>query len=655
MIHLVDLVIAYASQTVLDHIGWHIGPNDRIGLVGNNGSGKSTLMKAIAGIHEPDEGQVVAAKSITFGYLPQDGVVHEGRSLLDETASVFGRERELQREERRLREELDREDDSTAEYRQKARRFGEIHDELVQLSAYEMESRIEKVLIGLGFRHEDLPRDCSEFSGGWQMRIALAKVLLQEPNMLLLDEPTNYLDLEARVFLEKWLKDYPNAVLLVSHDRHFLDQVVGRISEIHDGKITDYHCNYTRYLVEREERLERLRAQAERVAAERVRIEAFINRFRYKADKAAMVQSRVKMLEKLDKVEIPSVRKKINFRFPQPRRSGKIALEGIGLSARYGDGPEIFSGVDFKLMRGEKVALVGVNGAGKTTLIRLLAGVKDVASGELVRGYNIDMDYFAQEVHKQLDPEASVYETLSRSAPYDLVPRLRNLLGAFLFSGEDIDKKVAVLSGGERNRLALARMLLVPSNLLLMDEPTNHLDLDAKDVLLNALKRFEGTILFVSHDRYFLDNLATKVYAMEDGRLTVYPGTYSEFLDHLENRKTLDIAEHSKLAENVAAALEKDLSKEERVRKWKEDKQRQRERQRLERRVAELEEGIAAKERGAHNLLKQMAEPQYATNFTELEKLSELKEAIEKELAALTAEWEDLSLQLEELQEDSEP
>jgi len=647
MINLVNLSIGFGQQDVLRGLNWQIGPKDVVGLVGNNGSGKSTLMKIIGGLVEPDEGSVATPKGVTFGYLPQDGVVHRGRTLFDEAASVFEEVRALQREELELTERMAALPEDSEEYPRIARRYSEIHDLLLHRDAYRLEEKVEAVLSGLGFSHEERDRTCDTFSGGWQMRIALAKVLLAQPNLLLLDEPTNYLDLEAREFLEGWLKGYPHAVLLVSHDRFFLDQVVNRISEIHDGKLTDYYCNYSRFLIEREERLERLRAQARRVEEERERIQAFIDRFRYKADKAALVQSRIKLLEKLEKVDLPTVRKTIKFKFAQPQRSGKIAVSAEQLVAGYGDGPDVLKSLSFQVARGEKVALVGINGAGKTTLMKVLAGKLAHRSGTFAFGYNVSFDYFAQDVQSQLDDSLTVYKTLERVCPFDLVPGLRNLLGAFLFSGDDVEKPVSVLSGGERNRLVLARMLLVPSNVLLLDEPTNHLDLDAKEVLLDALQRFEGTVLFVSHDRYFLDRLATKVFALDNGELFVYPGAYPDFLEHVKRRAAQTQA--AATTEESEVEVVKETEKRERVGRWKEEKKVQRERERLTKLVTQLEIDVAAKEAGVKQLVRQMAEPQYATNFGELEKLVELKERLESELASLTDQWAESSTRLEEL------
>jgi len=646
MIHLANLSITFSGKPILDHVNWFIGDKDRIGLVGNNGSGKSTLMKLIAKLNKPDEGEIVAGKNVTMGYLPQDGVVHQGLSLYDETVSAFGDLGGMQEESLELMNKMQYLEEDSPEYKRMAERYASIEEYIRINDGYQLEKKVEKVLIGLGFTHEDMTRECGEFSGGWQMRIALAKVLLVKPNIMLLDEPTNYLDIEARVFLQNWLVNYEHAILLVSHDRHFLDSVVNRITDIHAGSLTDYFCNYSQYTVEREERVERLKAQAEKVEGERERLQTFIDRFRYNAGKASMVQSRVKQLEKLEKIVIPTVRKKIRFNFPQPERSGKISIEAENLVAGYSDGPDIFKDFGFRMERGEKVALVGVNGAGKSTLMKVLSGNLKQRQGEFRLGHNVDMDYFAQEAHKTLDPTATVYQTVERCAPFEMVPKLRSMLGAFLFSGDDIDKKVVVLSGGERNRLALARMLLVPSNLLLMDEPTNHLDIDAKEVLLNALKTFEGTVLFVSHDRYFLDNLATRVFAIMDGELYNYPGTYPEFLQHIEDRGTS--TEVTK--EEVKVDAQKADDKAKRVEKYKEEKQRQRDKERLKKLVSKLENQISEEESAIEDLHIEMVKPELSTNFSKLESLSEKKEKHQSVLDSFTEQWEEALMQLEEVE-----
>jgi len=650
MIHVNGMSMAFGGQKIFNQVNWHIGPHEHVGLVGNNGSGKSTLMKLLAGIHTPDEGKVSMAKSVTIGYLPQDGVVHEGRTLIDECSSVFGNVKELEAEEKSLLDNMANFPEDSQEYEFAAMRLGVIHDHLRAADGYNLEMKVEKVLVGLGFKHSDIGRLCQEFSGGWQMRIALAKVLLAEPNLLLLDEPTNYLDLEAREFLETWLKDYPFAILLVSHDRFFLDQVVTRITDCHDYNLIDYHCNYSQYLIEREERVQRLIAQAERIEEERERITSFIERFRYKASKAVQVQSRVKQLEKLEKIELPSVRRKIHFNFPQPERSGKIALEVKGVFAGYEGNPNVLKNISFDLPRGDKVALVGINGAGKSTLMKCIAGHKRPDSGEIRLGHNVTMDYFAQDIHKTLDKDATVYETLKLIAPFDVVPHLRNLLGAFLFTGDAVDKKTSVLSGGERNRLALARMLLVPSNLLLMDEPTNHLDLDAKEVLLEALQKFDGTVMFVSHDRYFLDQLATRVLALDNGEMFDFPGTYPDFLYHLQRRQADAAKTSPEAVVQKIAQEEKAASKQERVERYKEDKKRQREKERLQKLISQIEEETAQKENRLAELTKEMCKPEFASDFSGLEKLVKEREQLEKEIQKLTEQWEENSILLEETQ-----
>ena len=407
-------------------------------------------------------------------------------------------------------------------------RYSELQDCFRAADGYSLDLKVATVLRGLGFAQEDFDRPTETFSGGWQMRIALAKLLLGRPTLLLLDEPTNHLDLEARNWLEEYLAEYPHSVILVSHDRFFLDAVVTRITEIGLRALTDYPGNYSRYLKERDERLERLRDAKRRQDEEVARVKAFIDRFRYQATKASQVQSRVKMLEKVVPIEIPPERKRVHFTFPACAKSGRSAIELSQASKRYGD-KVVFGSVDLLIERGDRLALVGPNGAGKSTLMRLLSGVEPPDTGSRAEGHQVVSQYFAQDEAARLDPTLTVYETLESGSPTNLVPAIRNILGGFLFSGDDVYKRAGVLSGGERTRLAVARMLLRPSNTLLLDEPTNHLDLDSKDVLLEALEDFGGTLIFVSHDRYFVDRLATKIVEVGGGGILVYPGTYEEF------------------------------------------------------------------------------------------------------------------------------
>src|SRR5437764_8859911 len=397
-----------------------------------------------------------------------------------------------------------------------------------------MEGQVGAVLGGLGFRKEDWDRQTDEFSGGWQMRIALAKLLLQKPNLLLLDEPTNHLDLEARNWLEEYLTEYPYAFVLISHDRYFLDVTVSKIVEIWNKRIHFYAGNYDKYEEQKTQRREQLEA-AYRTQRERIeQLEVFINRFRYQATKAKQVQSRIKELEKMDRIELPEEEKTIHFSFPQPKASGRIVAEFAGIAKSYGE-KEVFRDVSFVIERGDRIALVGVNGAGKSTLIKLLAGVEPLSAGTYRLGHNVEADYFAQDQYKELDASARVLDDIGKVAPRSTQTELRNLLGCFLFSDDDVFKPIGVLSGGERNRYALARMLLQPSNFLLLDEPTNHLDLRAKDVLLDSLERYTGTVVFVSHDRYFIDKLAKRVFEIGGGEVRVFPGNYEDYLWRKQN------------------------------------------------------------------------------------------------------------------------
>jgi ATP-binding cassette subfamily F protein 3 len=429
----------------------------------------------------------------------------------------------------RLEERLGDEQASEADHAAMLSRYSELLEEFRRLEGYSIDLKITTVLKGLGFSHAHIEKSCETFSGGWQMRIALAKLLLGRPGLLLLDEPTNHLDLEARNWLEEYLSGYPHAVILVSHDRFFLDAVVTRITEIGMRTLTDYVGNYTAFLKERDARLEQLRQRKKEQDDEIERMEAFINRFRYQATKAAQVQSRIKMLDKIVRLEVPPERKRVHFAFPACAKSGRTVLDLRGVSKAYG-AQQVFAGVDLHIERGDRIALVGPNGAGKSTLMRMLSGVEAPDSGTRTEGHQVVMQYFAQDEATRLDPTLTVYQTLAGDAPIHMVPSIRNILGGFLFSGDDVDKPVRVLSGGERTRLAVARMLLRPSNTLLLDEPTNHLDLDSKDVLLDALEDFGGTLIFVSHDRYFVDKLGTKTVEIGGGGALVYPGSYEEFL-----------------------------------------------------------------------------------------------------------------------------
>ncbi len=537
MVRLSGARMRYGPQVLFDGLDWLIGPRDRIGVVGGNGSGKSTLLKIVQGSERLDLGTVERQRGIRIGYLPQEGLAFSsGRSVFEECLSVFAEARELEREIDRLAVSMAEVPPEAPEFQAVLDRYEWCSSRYDALGGYTMEAQVGTVLTGLAFPARDWHRPCEEFSGGWQMRIALAKLLLQKPNLLLLDEPTNHLDLEARTWLQSYLSSYPYAYVVIAHDRFFLDSTVRKVVHLWNRKAHFYTGNYSAFEKAKDERLRQIRA-AYRSQRDRVeQLEAFIKRFRYQASKARQVQSRIKELERMEVIEIPREEKAIRFRFPQPAPSGRVVMELEGASKRYGDNV-VFDRVSVRIERGDRIALVGVNGAGKSTLIRMLAGSEPLSAGRRREGYRVGVDHFAQDQYRELDGRAVLLEDLTGHAPFLGETQLRSLLGCFLFSGDAVFKRVAVLSGGERNRYALARMLLQPSNFLLLDEPTNHLDLRAKDVLLAALLAFEGTIVFVSHDRYFIDRLANKVVHVGGGQLEVYPGTYEEFLWSRERRE----------------------------------------------------------------------------------------------------------------------
>src|ERR1700674_5726428 len=529
----------YGHKLLFERADCMITPRDRVGLVGANGTGKSTLLKILAGTESLDYGSVSRAKGISAGYLPQDGLALSGRTVFAECMSVFAKLQAMEEEMEELTGRMSELDHASPEYAQVAERYQRIEHEFTTRDGYAIEAQVGAVLAGLGFGKEDWTRRTEEFSGGWQMRIALVKLLLEKPNLLLLDEPTTHLDLEARNWLEQYLTSYPFAYILISHDRYLLDVTVDKIVEIWNRGVHFYSGNYEKYLEQKAERRAQLEA-AYRNQRERIeQLEAFINRFRYQATKAKQVQSRIKELDKIERIELPAEEKTIHFSFPQPKPSGRIVAEFQKVSKSYGD-KFVFGGVDFIIERGDRIALVGVNGAGKSTLIKLLAGSEPLTSGEYRLGHNAEVDYFAQDQYKELDPNSRMLDDLQGEAPRSTNTELRSLLGCFLFSEDDVFKRIGVLSGGERNRYALARMLLQPSNFLLLDEPTNHLDMRAKDVLLESLEKYTGTVVFVSHDRYFIDKLATRVFEVGDGEVHVFPGNYEDYLWRKEG-KTIDL------------------------------------------------------------------------------------------------------------------
>jgi ATP-binding cassette subfamily F protein 3 len=630
---------------------WLIRAKEKTALVGANGAGKSTLMKVLAGLETLDYGTLQQTRGMSIGYLPQEGLRLTGRSVFEECLTVFDEIREMEREVERLAGQMAELDHAGAEYEAAAERYSTLQDRFHALDGYALDAQVGAVLTGLGFGKEDWTRLTDEFSGGWQMRIALAKLLLAKPNLLLLDEPTNHLDLETRNWLEDYLKNYPFGYILISHDRYFLDVTIDRTVEIWNKRLSIYQGNFTRYLKQKDERRAQLEAAYRNQREQIDHLEAFINRFRYQATKARQVQSRIKELEKIERIEIPEEEPVIHFKFPQPPPSGRMVVEAEGLSKSYG-AKHVLNHVRFSIERGDRVALVGVNGAGKSTLIKLLTGAETPSAGTVRLGHNVVSEYFAQDQYKVLDGDARMLEDISRAALKVPEGELRSLLGCFLFSGDDVFKPLGVLSGGERNRFALARILVSPSNFLLLDEPTNHLDMRAKDVLLEALAAFSGTVIFVSHDRYFIDRLATRVLEVENGDVISYEGNYEDYLRRKEaifamepaSAESASKAESRESAEPVEASPDgapnrNDIAPKDRLRRLNPIKQKQ-----IEDRCAFLEEEVPRIEASLAHTEQQLG---IYVSAAETERLAKLAEDLRAELAQLTAEWEDLMLLLE--------
>ena len=635
MIQLSSAGKRFGGKILFEELDWLIRPRDRVGLVGANGTGKSTLLKVLAGLESLDYGAMTVMKGTTAGYLPQDGLNLSGRSVFQECMSVFDQVRDMEREMESLTGRMAEVDHTSAEYEQIADRYHDLQGQFAAHDGYALEAQVGTVLTGLGFRKEDWNRRTEEFSGGWQMRVAMAKLLLQKPNLLLLDEPTNHLDLEARNWLEEYLAEYPHAYVVISHDRYFLDVTVSKTADIWNRRITFYTGNYEQFLRQKTERKEQLVA-AYRNQRDRIeQIEAFVSRFRYQATKAKQVQSRIKELERIERIEIPPEEKTIRFSFPQPKASGRMVAEFKDVAKNYGE-KQVFRAVSFVIDRGDRVALVGVNGAGKSTLIKLLAGIEAVTAGELRLGHNVEADYFAQDQYKELDPEARMLDDLWNLAPTHTQTQLRSLLGAFLFSEDDVFKRLGVLSGGERNRYALARMLLRPSNFLLLDEPTNHLDMRAKDMLLEALEQYAGTVVFVSHDRYFIDQLATRVFEIGEGEVRVFPGNYEDYLWRKQNRGEAAPMEAAAVAASLPSNGNAPAPKAKKINPIRLREMEQQRRQ-LEEDIARAEADIAACEQAL----------QVFVSADETQRQNTLLQQRRQELAAMLARWEEVSQSLE--------
>ncbi|MGH9534368.1 MAG: ribosomal protection-like ABC-F family protein [Terriglobales bacterium] len=639
MMQLTGAAKHFGGRTLFSGADWLLSDQDRVGLVGINGSGKTTLLKILAGLEPLDAGSLVQTKRQTVGYLPQEGLAVAGPTLLEECRTVFAHLWEMERELRSLEPKLAATHGEEAAAVQE--RYAHLQHAFQVGGGFEVDARIGVVLAGLGFPPEQMNWPCEAFSGGWQMRIALAKLLLAEPEVLLLDEPTNHLDLEARNWLEEFLRHYPRACVLVSHDRYFLDAVVERIVELAHGKLTLYHANYTNYIVQRDQRLEQLRAAERNQRERREQLEVFITRFRYSATKAKQVQSRIKELERMEAIEIPPEEPAIHFRFPQPKPSGRRVLELRNAAKSYGE-KRVFRGVNFILERGDRVVLVGHNGAGKSTLMRVMAGQDALTGGERGVGYEVSVDFFAQDQYKALEPEQRMLDDLTAISPVLMGPNLRSMLGCFLFRGDDVFKKIGVLSGGERNRYALARLLLQPSNLLLLDEPTNHLDLRAKDVLLEALQAYNGTLVFVSHDRHFIDGLANRVVEVADGGIVVYDGDYEDFLYRKEHGGEAAPSGGNAPAP-AAKAKPRPAERAEAVKR----KMNPQKREQIERAVKELEDDISRVEAELSMLEGAMARHETFRDASKAQSTVARYEEQKEKRAKLYSEWEQKSAMLD--------
>ncbi|MBF9014383.1 MULTISPECIES: ABC-F family ATP-binding cassette domain-containing protein [unclassified Oceanispirochaeta] len=638
-VQLSGVSLAFGDRDILKNIHLNLSHSSRVALAGANGSGKTTFMKVICGEISADTGDRSQSRNARIGYLPQSGLRFRDRSLREEVEQAYLHIQELETEAVQLAERMA---DSSLEEKtihNLAERHHEIQEQITSSGYYEREAMIYRVLLGLGFLAEDMERETSSFSGGWQMRIALARILLEMPDILLLDEPTNYLDLEARDWLEDFLQRFPGGVLVVSHDRYFLDKVTKETAELFQGGMKIYKGNYSAYESRRKLELVQLEAAWKQQQEEIARIEDFIRRFRYSATKGAQAQSRVKMLEKMERIEIPSSMKRMHFHFPPPPHSGRKVMSLEAVCKSYGD-HQVLKDVNLEIAKGDRLNLAGMNGAGKSTLMRIISGEDKNYTGSLRLGTDVKIGYFSQDQELVLDPSKSVLETLEANAPTELIPKLRGMLGAFLFSDDDIFKKCAVLSGGEKNRLALLKLLLEPVNLLVMDEPTNHLDLTSKDVLLEAMKSYEGTLVFVSHDRYFIEALAGSVMELTPGKAEYFDGDYAYYRWKKETRATEAAGSDQSSAPmtGVSAATAK-LSREE-EKKLKADIRR------LERREDQLMEELDVCETAITAEQEKLASPEVYSNAAKAKAVGQRITELEGKQHELTQAWEEAAEEL---------
>lgn len=649
MLALEHISLTLGDRHLLDDVSVLINPGERVGLVGPNGAGKSTLLKIIAGEIEPNEGEVRTSKAATVGYLPQDGVDPDpSLTVIEEVESAFEEVLGLEQRVKKAQEELTDYREGTQEYIKAMEQYGKLQTKLEQSGAYSLHAEIEKILMGLGFDTGDFKRPTTEFSGGWLMRIALAKLLLKKPMYLLLDEPTNHLDIESLQWIENFLADYDDAVIIVSHDKAFLNKISSRTLALERGDIEDYAGNYAYYQEKHKERMEHLRQAYRNQQREIKQTQEFIDRFRYKASKARQVQSRIKQLEKMEEIELDEHEEEISFRFPPPQRSGAVVMTLNNIEKRYDD-VQVFKDLSYTIDRGDKIAVVGPNGAGKSTLVRMLGGIESVTSGTREPGYNVTTSYFAQHQADELDLSKDALDIMREAAPRAAETRLRTILGCFLFQGDDVFKKVSVLSGGEKSRLALARMLLSPANFLIFDEPTNHLDMQSKNILQQALDQYEGAFMIVSHDRDFLDPIVNKVLEVQPGSVKTYLGNVSYYLDKKKEEELNGIpssnAEPERTNPSLSRKEERRLEAEKRQKKYRKLKP-------LKKRLDPLEQKIEKLEQQKAEIEEAMASPDFYDDTDHVKETTLEYDKLKAELVEIYAEWEELALEVSEIEEE---
>ncbi len=643
MLHIDGISLYFGDRPLFDNISAMINPGERIGLVGPNGAGKSTLLKIIAGEQSFDSGSLHMSNTATVGYLPQDGVDPDPElTVFAEVEQIFSDVLEMREEQKRIQEKIEILQPGSSEHNSAIETFGNLQHQLEHAGAYTIKADIERILKGLGFHESDFDRSTTEFSGGWLMRIALAKLLLKNPSYLLLDEPTNHLDIESLQWIENFLINYEGAVIIVSHDRTFLNLVTNRTLALQNGDMHDYAGNYSFYEKKSAEELELLKKRYENQQKEIKQTQQFIDRFRYKATKAKQVQSRIKQLEKMEKIEIDEDHSEISFRFPPPQRSGQIVLELKDVVKKYGSNT-VFDGIDFEIERGDKFAVVGPNGAGKSTLIRILAGNEPITSGSREVGYNVTPGYFAQHQADELNPKNTALEEMQLAGNHESETRLRTILGCFLFIGDDVFKKVSILSGGEKSRLALAKMLLNPGNFLIFDEPTNHLDMQSKSILQQALKQFEGTLMIVSHDRDFVDPIVNKTLEVQPGRLKTWLGNVSYYLERkAEERAAAETETSTKETKSngLSRREQRRLEAEKRNALSKKIKP-------LKQRLHEIEESIENQEQRKTEIEKMMADSGFYDDPETVKEISLEYESIKNDLPELLNKWEEIAGRIE--------